>query len=177
MASKTVSKRGLMEIVQHEAIVLTRYKDSVGVWTIGVGHTRQAGPPDPKTITKSMEIKDVLALFKKDLKRFEKDVNAAVEVTLAQHEFDALVSFHFNTGGIEKAALTESINEGDKAKAAEQFMNWSKPPEIIGRRKKEQTLFATGTYSNSGMATVYPADAAGKVNFGKGKSVDIEDLL
>ena len=177
MASKTVSKQGLMEIVQHEAMVLTRYRDSVGVWTIGVGHTKEAGPPDPKTVTDALEIKQVLALFRKDLKRYEREVNKAITVSLAQHEFDALVSFHFNTGGIEKAALTESINAGDKAKAAEQFMNWSKPPEIIGRRKKEQTLFAHGTYSSTGKAKVYPADAAGKVNFGKHESVDIDDLL
>ena len=134
MASKTVSKQGLMEIIQHEAIVQTRYKDSAGVWTIGVGHTKSAGAPDPKTFTATMAVKDVLALFKHDLRRYEKDVNDAVTVALEQHEFDALVSFHFNTGGIKKASLTDSINAGDKAKAAEQFLNWSKPPEIIPRR-------------------------------------------
>ena len=177
MASKTVSKQGLMEIIQHEAIVQTRYKDSAGVWTIGVGHTKSAGAPDPKTFTATMAVKDVLALFKHDLRRYEKDVNDAVTVALEQHEFDALVSFHFNTGGIKKASLTDSINAGDKAKAAGQFLNWSKPPEIIPRRKKEQKLFASGSYSNTGKGTVYPASAAGKVNFSKGEKIDLEPLL
>ena len=177
MASKTVSNQGLIEIIQHEAIVLTRYKDSAGVWTIGVGHTKAAGAPDPKTVTTAMTVTEVLTLFKRDLKRYEKDVNAAVTVPLEQHEFDALVSFHFNTGGIKKASLTGSINAGDKDKAADQFLNWSKPPEIIPRRKKEQKLFATGAYSNSGKGTVYPASAAGKVNFSKGETVDLEPLL
>jgi lysozyme len=52
-------------------------------------------------------------------------------------------------------------------------MNWKKPPSIIGRRKKEQKLFAEGTYSNGGMATVYPATAAGKVKWSKGKQIKL----
>ncbi|WP_428141663.1 glycoside hydrolase family protein, partial [Bradyrhizobium sp.] len=36
-----------MALISHEGIVLSRYKDSVGVWTIGVGHTKAAGNPDP----------------------------------------------------------------------------------------------------------------------------------
>jgi lysozyme len=43
----------------------------------------------------------------------------------------------------------------------------------MGRRKKEQKLFAEGTYSNGGKATVYPADANGKVLRSKGKTIDL----
>ena len=162
-----------MEIVAHEAIVLTPYKDSVGVWTIGVGHTAAAGPPDPKTV-KSLTIRQCFKLFRNDIRTVVKEVNAAIKAGVTQAEFDALVSFHFNTGGISQAALTDSLNAGDKTKAAEEFMNWSKPPEIIPRRKKEQKLFATGVYSGGGKATVYPADANGKVDYGKGEQIDLE---
>jgi lysozyme len=43
-----VSTRGLAEIASHEGIVTSRYKDSVGVWTLGIGHTASAGSPDPE---------------------------------------------------------------------------------------------------------------------------------
>ena len=51
---------------------------------------------------------------------------------VAQHEFDALTSFDFNTGGIDRATLVRHLSSGDRAKAATAFMNWSKPP-VNGR--------------------------------------------
>ena len=69
------------------------------------------------------------------------------------------------------------INAGDKKTAAKQFLSWKKPPEIMGRRKKEQKLFAEGAYSNGGKATVYPADAKGKVMWSKGKRIDLAKEL
>jgi lysozyme len=169
----TLSKEGAMELIGHEAIVQTRYRDSVGVWTLGVGHTQAAGAPDPETYKGTMALKDVFALFLSDSGKYVAAVNAALNVAVTQSEFDALVSFHFNTGAIATASLTKSINAGDKKKAAEQFMSWSKPESIIGRRTKEQKLFAQGVYSNAGKATVYLASPEGAVQWKTGKSVDL----
>lgn len=47
--------------------------------------------------------------------------NEAVTVRLEQHEFDALVSFDFNTGGIYRANLTKQLNTGNRVKAAQSF--------------------------------------------------------
>jgi len=94
-------------------------------------------------------------------------------VPLSQTQFDALVSFHYNTGGIAKANLTRLLNAGDYAGAADAFMGWSKPAEIIPRREKEQKLFRSGVYSNCGMATVYPATASGAVQWGQGKRINV----
>ena len=58
------------------------------------------------------------------LERYEAAVLRAVKVPLEPHEFDALVSFHYNTGGIAKAALTRHLNAGDRAAAATAFMAW-----------------------------------------------------
>jgi len=49
----------------------------------------------------------------RDLNTYERRVNAAIKVSLKRHQFDALVSFDFNTGGIFKARLTQRINAGD----------------------------------------------------------------
>lgn len=182
-----ISDAGLVEIASHEGIVLSPYKDSVGVWTFGIGHTAAAGPPDPAQLPKGVEqpLERALATFRADLKRFEDRVNRLVKVPLRQHEFDALVSFDFNTGGLEyvkngkklHAVLLDRLNAGDRAGAAQAFMGWSKPREIIPRRQKEQRLFRDGVYSNDGYVTVYPADSAGRVLWSKARRVKASDLF
>ncbi len=67
----------------------------------------------------------------------------------------------------------KQFNAGKRAEAIAGIMNWSKPKEIIGRRRKEQSLFATGLYSGDGFGTVYPASSSGAVQWSKGKRVDL----
>jgi lysozyme len=57
------------------------------------------------------------------VQKYADAVNAPLKVPVSQTEFDALVSFHFNTGRIDKASLTKFINAGDKKTAAKQFLN------------------------------------------------------
>jgi len=149
------SPQGRLAILEHEALVLSPYRDSVGVLTVAVGHTASAGLPDPAAIAKPLTIDEALDIFEADLAKVEARVDKAVKVPLDQHEFDALVSFDFNTGAVHRAALVTSLNAGDRAKAAAQFMSWSKPPEIIGRRQKEQALFRDGTYPRVANLKVY----------------------
>lgn len=174
-----VSLRGIAEILSHEAIVTAPYKDSQGVWTIGVGHTKAAGQPDPAAIAKGVQrpVAEMIAIFKADLPKYEAGVRAAVKVPLEQHQFDALVSFHFNTGAIARASFVADLNAGLIAGAAAGIMAWNKPAEIIERRRAEQTLFRSGVYSNDGKATVYPASAAGKVLWSKRQRVSVTDLI
>ena len=174
-----LSRQGMIEIAAHEGIVDMPYRDSKGIWTVGIGHTASAGPPDPSKLPRGRRIplSEIFRIFARDLARFEKRVNKEVKVKVAQHEFDALVSFDFNTGGIGRATLVRHLNRGNRAKAAAAFMNWSKPPEIIDRRTKEMELFRTGQYASGGKVRVYPADARGRVQWRRGKTVDAEKIL
>ena len=172
-----ISEKGVLEIAESEGIVLGPYIDSVGVWTDGVGHTAAAGGPDPakglKVDTRSWSEDQVtqqlivaLTQFDTDLDTYEDRVNRAIKVPLKQHQFDPLVSFDLNTGGIFKAKLTEAINRGDLS--GEGFMGWTKPKEIIKRRKAEMKLFRTGDYDANGMMIpVYDALGNGKFKFRK----------
>lgn len=171
------SLAGACAIIGHEAIVLSRYKDSVGVWTIGVGHTAAAGPPNPATVSGQMTIEACIDLFRRDLAKYEADVARAFTAPLKQHEFDAAVSFHFNTGAIAQATWVKRFNAGDRTGAIAGIMDWKKPAEIIPRRQAEQKLFSTGVYSGGGMATVYPADQAGRVQWSKGQRVSLAKLM
>lgn len=173
-----MSLDGLAELAGHEGVVLMPYLDSVGVWTYGIGHTAAAGPPDPEGMPRGVErpVADALELFKQDVGRYEAAVERAVSVPLSQSEFDALVSFHYNTGAIARATLVKRLNRGDRAGAAAGFMNWLRPPEITERRRAEAELFRTGGYGN-GLATAWLANQNGAVRWGTGKLVNARALL
>lgn len=171
-----VSDKGLMAIITHEGIVQSRYFDSVGVWTIGVGHTAAAGHPDPAKFAGEMTIPEVMGLLRHDISKYEAGVNKAVTVPLKQHEFDALVSFNYNTGAIGRASFVKKLNAGDRAGALKGIMDWRKPPEILKRRTAERDLFKTGVYPEP-YAVVYPATAAGAVQWSKGRRVYLPDVL
>ena len=181
MTMKT-SDAGLFALALHEGIVPAPYFDSVGVKTYGIGHTAAAGAPDPASLPMGMPadldaaLREVFATFRRDLPKYEAGVNRAVKVPITQAQFDALVSFHYNTGAIGRASLVKRLNAGDVAGAAAGFMAWRKPPEIIERRKAEQAMFANGTYP-TGQVTVWQVSKAGKVIWNPARRLTKDQVL
>lgn len=94
--SHTTSKNGIALIKQFEGCILKAYRDSVGVPTIGYGHT--SGVRMGQTISLSQ----ANAFLLQDIKKFEAFVNNPEYVPqtnkLNQNQFDALISFAFNLG-------------------------------------------------------------------------------
>jgi lysozyme len=168
--TQTISPRGAFAIACAEGIVPGPYLDSVGVWTWGIGHTKAAGAPDPAAMARGMPadldgvISATVQIFRHDLARYAAAVAAALTVPVTQTEFDALVSFHYNTGAIAKASLVKALNRGDRLSAITGFMSWVKPPEVVARRKKEQALFKTGNYP-AGPVNVWQVTTSGRVVF------------
>lgn len=175
----TTSTKGKLEIISHEAIVLCPYRDSVGVWTWGIGHTAGAGMPHPADMPKGVAstIADVFATFATDIAKYEARVRKAFTKPISQAQFDAAVSFDLNTGEIHRASWVREFNAGNIGAARADFMIWRIPASIIDRRKAECTLFFDGKYSNNGYATVYTADASGRVLWSKGKRTYVASLL
>lgn len=167
-----MTDRGLLALVRHEGIVPGPYLDVKQVWTFGIGHTAAAGAPDPSRMPRGMPddleagIREALRVFRADLASYEAEVLAAVTVPLAPHEFDALVSFHYNTGGIARAALTRHLNAGDRAAAARAFLNWRRPAAIVPRREAERDLFWHGRYP-VGTIPVWEVDRSGRVDYSR----------
>lgn len=173
-----VSKRGLMEIAAHEGIVLSAYRDSVGVWTIGIGHTAAAGGLDPRDfVGEELTVGQVMELFERDIEKYAARVRRAFSRPLTQSQFDAAVSFDYNTGGILRASWVRQFNNGNEAAARRAFMNWKKPAEIIPRRRKERDLFFSGTYSGKGKVNIYPASRSGRVLWSRGRRIDMSALF
>lgn len=134
------SKSGLQLTERFEGLRLEAYKDMVGVWTIGYGHT---GPDVVEGLTISQERAE--ALLAQDTQAAANAVNALVKVSLTQGEFDALVDFVYNLGQGNFAASTmlRRLNEGDYSAAAEQFDVWDHAggKQVAGllRRRQDET--------------------------------------
>jgi len=138
-----ISNRGLQAIVQREGVILHAYKDSVGVWTIGTGHTSAAGPPK---VTSGMVItKDQNdTILRQDLAPIEEQAAQYIKVPVTQNQYDAIISVVFNVGPkFWKSTSMRKLNAGDYQGAADALLMWNKPPEIIGRRQSERTQFLT----------------------------------
>ncbi len=133
-----ISDQGLRLLVEREGCVLEPYRDSVGVWTDGVGNTVGVIPNGPPITQEKAD-----ADLRRNLDRFEKAINDSVTVGLEQYQFDALVSFAFNVGeGAFKAStMLKKINLYRFEEAAAQFDRWHIPPEITSRRNGEREQF------------------------------------
>lgn len=138
-----ISKAGLDLITSIEQLRLTAYRDAVGVWTIGYGHTRWA--------VEGMQISAAKALewLAGDVAEAEAAINRLVTVPLEQHQFDALVSFVFNVGvgAFKTSTILRLINDrADSMAIGAEFLRWvyAKGKKLAGletRRRKERLLY------------------------------------
>lgn len=57
-----MSASGRSQLIQREGFKTKAYKDSVGIWTIGVGHTSAAGKPTvaPGMVITKAEVEQIL---------------------------------------------------------------------------------------------------------------------
>lgn len=141
-----ISQNGIQFIKQREGEEFEAYQDSVGIWTIGVGHTK--GVRKGQSITPEQSTKFLLD----DLASTEHTINDLVTVPLTQNQYDALVSLVFNIGGenFRRSTLLRSLNSRQYLSAAGEFVKWNKGTKngkkvvingLTIRRKKEENLF------------------------------------
>ncbi len=141
------SDAGIKHIVAFEGQRLKAYLCPAGVWTIGVGHTSEAGPPrvhEGMTITAN----ESSAILARDLAAFELGVERLVDVPLTQNQFDALVSFAFNCGlgALQKSTLLRKLNAGQYDAVPAELMKWTRAggKEVAGlvrRRRAEAKMW------------------------------------
>ncbi len=111
-------------------------------WTIGWGTTGSDVVPG---LVWTLE--QCNARFERDVQRFVREVQAALAgAPTSQGQFDAMVSFHYNTGAIRKATLTRLHKAGDHAGAAAEFGKWvhaggQRLTGLVRRRADEAALY------------------------------------
>lgn len=131
----------------------TWYEDPVGVATIGYGFTeallneiRLEGVGGP--LTKS----EGRALLGAALRQhYGPKLARALDVTLPQRKYDALLSFVYNVGisAFDGSTMHRLYNKGEEADAEEEYLKWvyadgEKLPGLVERRKDEKALAQRG---------------------------------
>ena len=155
-----VSLNGPQVVVLDDAVSLatvfegfsaTPYQDSVGVWTIGYGSTRDVlgkpvtaqTPPATKVIAEGLMRRDLMAAVTV--------IRDDVRVPLTTEETAALVDLVYNIGrsAFAGSTLLRDINAGRFDEASLEFLKWdhaggSVLAGLLRRRQAERELFLKG---------------------------------
>mgnify|MGYP003645761967 FL=1 len=137
-----ISQEGIALIKKFEGCELKAYQDSVGVWTIGYGHTKEVKEGD--------EINQEHAEFMltEEMPEYEGYINKMVKVPLKQCQFDALCAWVYNLGptNLNESTLLKLLNGGEYHLIPSQKKRWNKAGGktlngLIRRREAEALLF------------------------------------
>lgn len=137
-----ISDKGIRLICSFEGLELKAYLCPAGVWTIGIGHTKNVKKGD--VITKEQAIQ----YFKDDVRPIEDYLNK-LDICETQGQFDALVSFIFNlgVGNFKSSTLLKKIkNKASDEEICAQFRRWvyaggKKLNGLVRRREAECSLW------------------------------------
>ena len=155
------SANGRALIEAYEGLILSAYDDATdrvvpagghvrGTLTIGYGHTSAAGLPRVY-VGMAVTREEADAILSSDLAAVEADVNHHVTVPISQDVFDALVSFDFNVGALDRSSTLHLINTGNLAAGAQALMLWDHAGGRVNaglekRRAAERDLMLTGKW-------------------------------
>jgi lysozyme len=123
-----------------------------GIKTIGYGHRIKSNENYDNGISKA----EARQLFTQDIKAREQNVVEAIKVPITQHQFDALVSFDFNTGSVKIADLTNHINSKNSTdqQLLNDFLQWTRAggdhyADLYRRRYDEWEMYTKGEYERN----------------------------
>jgi len=141
-----ISDAGLKAIMVFEGSKNRAYRDSAGLWTIGVGHLIRRD--EPHLLTARLTDQEVLDLLRADVKTAEAAVNRLVRVPLTQGQFDALVSFTFNlgAGALAGSTLLKRVNAGRLDDVPAELRKWVRAGGkvvrgLVNRREAEAAMW------------------------------------
>ncbi len=148
---QTLSNSGMYFLKGWEGYNSAIYDDNGsnpgGTLTVGWGHTVTAAE---QAMIGSGQITDqqAQAFFDADVQRAVNLVNNNVSVELTQDQFDALVSYVFNTGSLVDTKLLAALNSGDfETACSEMDINTQDGIYVQGledRRASERDVFTNG---------------------------------
>ena len=137
-----ISKDGLELIKKFEGCETTAYQDSVGVWTIGFGHTK--GVEEGQTCS----IEDAESMLADEMDEYEGYINNMVKVDLQQHEFDSLVAWVYNLGptNLGESTMLKVLNGGQFDLVPDEMNRWTRAggkilEGLVRRRQAESLMF------------------------------------
>ena len=173
-------------IIQHEGKVNFPYKDSKGLWTIGVGHLigngktlpaeydawKNNGGPYDKNNNKSPAMTDeqVMALFEKDFESHKKMAEKTPGWNLANESGQAaMIDLAYNLGGSWYKSWKDTsaaLESGDFEKAANGLKNSKWYEQVKGRAVKIVDMIRNGKKTEAEQKSVpvsTPQTSANKI--------------
>ncbi len=137
-----ISEDGLELIKKFEGCETSAYQDSVGVWTIGFGHTK--GVEEGQTCS----IEDAELMLTDEMDEYEGYINNMVKVDLQQHEFDSLVAWVYNLGptNLNESTMLKVLNGGQFDRVPDEMNRWTRAggeilEGLVRRRQAESLMF------------------------------------
>lgn len=134
------SRQGLAFIKRFQGLSLEKYRDAEGLWVIGYGHLIHDRERFDTRLTRAQ----AEALFERDVENYRQVLLQCINVPLAQHQFDALLSLAFSLGaeGIQYSPITQEINRHDFNGALTEWLREGAQQNSLARqRQAEATLF------------------------------------
>ena len=153
-------------IKQHEGVRNKPYKDSLGLWTVGVGHLIGDGHSLPGNWNKSFTDEEVNSLFEEDYFKHKKAAEKIPGFSkLKSQGQGALTDLTFNMGPswyTKWPNFTKQLEQGDTAGAADNLLN-STYAKQVGKRAQDNAglLKAKAGGMFDGPKTGYPIEMHG----------------
>ncbi|PTE15949.1 lysozyme [Pseudogemmobacter blasticus] len=157
------SSAGIATLVAEEGEVLRAYRCPAGKWTIGVGLTGNSGviKPHAGMVITREKSRRLLSLslsrayeptVEITMAKLSGSTSGSTVVRPAQHEFDAGVLFHFNSGAIGRASWVKLWKAGAAPAAIRAALGlWNRGggrvlPGLVKRRDREADILLLGKY-------------------------------
>lgn len=151
-------------IMQHEGVRTRPYKDSLGLWTVGVGHLIGDGKTLPPEMNREFSQAEVMSMFKKD---YEHHATAAAKIPgfnkMNSTGKGALIDLTFNMGPkwyTKWPNTVKALSAGDAEGAASGLENSKWYRQVGNRARKIVSMVRAGF---SGKPTTTPDAASGNV--------------
>lgn len=146
-APRQINPPGIELVKAMEGLRFDAYRDPVGIWTIGYGHTKGVQPG--MTITEA----NATDFLRQDLAAAEGFVGqVTADVPTSDSQFSAMVSLVFNigAGNFRGSTVLRMHRQGNYQQAADAFLLWDKGhvdgelkvlPGLLRRRAAERLLY------------------------------------
>lgn len=177
-----ISAQGLIDMAYEEGVCLEPYKDAVGVWTIGIGHTDAADGGNLRA-TGKITLQRAFDMYRQDMVKYNRSVEK-VYPSANQQQTDALISFCYNLG---EGNLRTLVAGRSPQQIADGMLAYNKGrvngvltvlSGLAKRRASERDIFLHGKYQHlDGMVPLFPVSDSGYPVYSQRKMIDARPYL
>ena len=142
-----LNEQGYNLICEFEGLLLKPYLCSAKVPTIGYGNTYYPNGKKVTLLDDPITKEYAFEIYKEVADRFAKKVSAMLKVEVTQNQFNALVSFNYNTGALSTSTLLKKVNANPNDETiTTEFKKWIRAggkivKGLVIRREKESNLY------------------------------------